>query len=551
MSPKPTITGRFHGTHKFVFLGDPYELEKPSPRHEVYIMLSRPATPQALTSQELTEMSGRDATQIKRMLMSGIGKRFKDKNGLPAPLDTWLESITVEDLVLGIVRPDEEEGTPQVLMRATLTAVLRDESDILPGRSLDDWLRLKECTASFSIDYPEQRLLDRLVRKALDGYLTANTDRLLHKAAVTSIRQINAKLDQGESLTASDLNMLRNALDGAVRPVQSGSGVFETVSPEMGSQLVGAAPFSLLNLPPSIDELIFEVQKLSELGLDREAVEVELIVELEATLPNLPDANSSAPQIRKLKDAAHLIVTNARNFEALDEKDVRTVDRALKPFAQNRVVIRAKVVGSALRLLMDMTKGTNDPAKNTVPVLATGLINAIKKEGLEQEKDGKMKQLLAIAGKIQNQAPKTTQTRRKNLIKELKNLLEGIRKYEPVPIEPVDAAVTPEQKTPPGKSESEPVKTVTPPANNTVPDPVSTTEETSNPPPNEGVAENASESVESSEILEEASEKPDPDDMVIMDEQESIPVQPTGDEAIDPETLDDPEESDDEEYIDL
>ncbi len=355
MATKPTASSIFHGAHKIVFLGNVFELDKPSPDHDVYLMWKRSVATTALSSAELAAMSGPDAIQVKRMLMAGIGKRYKDVHGMPAPITTWLESIKVEDLQVAIAHP-EDESPVQVLLRATLSIELMDAQDQLPGQQLGGWLRMKACTASFTIDHSDGPLLDKMIAAALQGYLDATGPALLEKATAVGVRQVEKKLDTGEPLSVEDIDLVRTALDKLPNPEGPQSpGISETTfvpAPNLGK--TDSEATSIVAMPNAVQELIFEVQKLAELGLDQAVPDAALIAELEETFPKLPELNALPRKVRKLAEAAQIVVSNARNFELLDEEELKMVMKALKPFEQEKLAKRARVVGKAVGLLKNL-----------------------------------------------------------------------------------------------------------------------------------------------------------------------------------------------------
>ena len=426
MAPKPIASGTFLGTHQFVFLGIAYTLEKPSPDHEVYLMLQRPDPPQALTGQQLAAMSSPDATQVKRMLMAGIGKRFRDDKEMPLPLTTWLEYLTVEDLVLAIA-PTAPGQPPQILQRATLIVTLRDENDLLTGRPLHQWLRLKQCSARFTIDAPDGQLLDEFIDAAWEAYFRRTTPQLQRRLAVATFHQLDAHLDAGEELTKEDIDLFRQAtgrqttsavIPGGAHPVAPEEAPPISPAPEPGDPDY--------EFPDVFEELLFEVQKIAEVPLDEEVPDPDLIADLEETFPKLPDASAMPRRFRKLAEAAEVIVSNARQFELLDEEEMKTVQKALRPFDEHRVARRAKIVGKAFQVIKGIASGAMDPTKGPVMGILSGVMGAIKSDGLEQEPGGKMQQLLQVAGSIQQRVGQGGQVVDGALQGELQGLLKGL-----------------------------------------------------------------------------------------------------------------------------
>lgn len=211
------------------------------------------------------------------------------------------------------------------------------------------------------------------------------------------------------------------------KEVQSEGGIpgspIGVASSEMGKNSPGS------KFHPAVNELIYEVQKLYELDLDQEVPDADLIEELEETFPKLPDLDTQKGKVKRLVSAAQLIAAHARNLETLDAKEMRIVQRALKPFDNDRILKRGKVVGTAFRVLKGMASGALNPGLGgPLTGIVSGLVGAIKQEGLDREKDGRMKQLMDVATKVESQAHVADEATQIELQQELKAALDEVRK---------------------------------------------------------------------------------------------------------------------------
>lgn len=199
-----TLSNQFRGSLDITFLGQKYSLMKPSFKQNVFAMFARPEDSETISAAQLKADKGEDATAVKDLLTGSL-----DANLQGGELTEWLQSITVDSLALSL---DNSQGATVVLLKVGLTVILADEAG-KEGRGLGEWIRVKRIKAEFLRDYKDDPKLNKSIQKALLEYVTETQDEMTMKASAAVILRIGKKVENGEELSAEDIDALK-ALSG-------------------------------------------------------------------------------------------------------------------------------------------------------------------------------------------------------------------------------------------------------------------------------------------------------------------------------------------------